>query len=204
VSAPRSPRLLRVAAPMLACLSVAALDLILAARPWSIPAEGALDEVAHLLTAWIVLNACARGRTRAWPWVLLGAVVIDLDHIPLYLGMPVAAAGGRPVTHSLVTVLVLLAVAGAVRPVRAVSSALAAGVVLHLLRDAATGPGVPLLWLVSDANAHVPHGAYLLLLGVLALLSVVIELLPRKPRPVRATTGTARDAEITPSPGGPH
>ena len=223
VPVPRTPRFLHVAARVLACLSIVALDVILGARSWSIPATGLLDETAHLLTAWIVLNACARGRTRSWPWVLLGAVVIDVDHIPLFLwGVPVAAAGGRPVTHSLLTVLVLLAVAGVVLPARAVSTGLAAGVLLHLLRDIATGPGAPLLWPVYAGSLLVSHRLYLLLLGALAVIAIVSQLLPRRspphrrdrtavfPRPVRTpgrvqvTSRTARKARVTRSPAGPH
>jgi inner membrane protein len=193
VPAPWTPRLLHVAAPLLACLSIVALDLILAARSWSVPATGLLDEAAHLLTAWIVLNACARGRTRSWPWVLLGAVVIDVDHIPLYLwGAPVAAGGGRPVTHSLLTVLVLLAVALAVSRFRTAASGLAAGVLLHFLRDVATGPGLPLLWPFWPDDVLLPYGLYLLVLTALAMLGVVKLLRLR-----RAADGLLRSSVIS-------
>jgi inner membrane protein len=157
---------------------IVGLDRIAAARSWPVPVIGMLDEPAHLLTAWLVLNAFARGRTRYWSWVLLGAVAIDVDHIPLYLwGAPVAVGGGRPVTHSLLSVLLLLAVAGAVRHARSVLVGLAAGVLLHLLRDVATGPGVPLLWPVQSGNVLVQYWVYVLLLGVTV---VAQQLLPRK------------------------
>jgi inner membrane protein len=152
---------------------VVGLDGILAARSWPIPVVGLLDEPAHLLTAWLVLIAVARTRTHCWPWVLLGAVAIDVDHIPLYLwGGPVAGVGGgRPVTHSLVTVLALLAAAVAVRRARSVLGAVAIGVLLHLLRDVATGPGVPLWWPALPGGVLLPYEGYVVVLVVLAAVA---------------------------------
>src|SRR4051812_25317841 len=122
----RSRRIVDAVASVLAVLCIVGLDRIAAARSWPIPVAGLLDEPAHLLTAWLVLIAVTGARTRSWPWVLLGVVAIDVDHIPLYLwGGPVADGGGRPVTHSLLTVLVLLAVAIAIPRGRAVSGGLA-------------------------------------------------------------------------------
>jgi inner membrane protein len=147
------------------------LDLILVTRGWPVPVVGVLDEPAHLLTAWLVL-AAASGRTtalRVLPWVLAGAVLLDLDHVPLFLGLDVTATqSGRPVTHSLATVAVLLAAALVVRPWRRPLTALAIGAGTHLLRDLCTGPGVPLSWPLSDADVRLPYLAYLLVLAALA------------------------------------
>jgi inner membrane protein len=149
--------ILRLVAPILAVLGIVALDLVAAVRSWPIPVKGLLDEPAHLLTACVALSVYAPGRTRAWPWVLLGAVAIDLDHIPLYLwGGPVATGGGRPVTHSATTVAALLVIALVVPKVRTAASGLAAGVLLHFVRDIATGPGVPLLWPLHPDPARSP------------------------------------------------
>jgi inner membrane protein len=177
----RSRRIVAAVASVLAVLCIVGLDRIAAARSWPIPVIGLLDEPAHLLTAWLVLNAVTRARTRSWPWVLLGVVAIDVDHVPLYLlGGPIAVGGGRPVTHSLITVLVLLVVAVAVRRARAATGGLAAGVLLHLLRDVATGPGVPVWWPVQPDSVLLPYRLYLFVLVALAAAAVAQQLLSRK------------------------
>jgi len=163
---------LRAAGPVAALAATVALDLLQSAHGWPVPVVGLLDEPAHLLTAWLALAACSprTARLRLLPWVLLGAVAIDLDHVPLYLGADgiTADGGGRPVTHSLLTVAVLLALAVvAGRPL----SGLAAGVGLHLARDLATGPGVPLLWPMDSSDVRIPYLPYLLFLVVLTLVA---------------------------------
>ncbi len=146
--------------PVLALLVVLALDAVKAARAWPVPVVGVLDEPAHLLTAWLVLAAVPALAVRVpLRWVLVGAVAIDLDHLPLYaFGGPVAEPDGRPVTHSALTVLLILA-AARVRPRhRHLLLGLATGLVLHLVRDVAGGPGIPLLWPLADAGVRVPYG----------------------------------------------
>ena len=162
----------RAAGPVAALAGIVALDLLRTGRDWPIPVLGLLDEPAHLLTAWLAVAAWSSRtvRVRLLPWVLLGAVAIDVDHIPLYLGADgiTADGDGRPVTHSLLTVAVLLAAAlVAGHPLLG----LAAGVGLHLVRDLATGPGLPLLWPVADADVRVPYLPYLVLLVVLTLIA---------------------------------
>jgi inner membrane protein len=131
--------------------------------------------------AGLVLTAVTEVRTRAWPWVLLGVVAIDIDHIPLYLwGGPLAAGGGRPVTHSLATVVALLAAGLAVPRLRRGASWLAVGVLLHFVRDVATSPGVPLWLPVKSDSVLLPYRAYLILLVALAAIAVVKELIPRR------------------------
>ncbi len=137
--------------------------------------QGVLDEPAHLLTAWLVLRAL-RPRLGDWPvarWALAGAVLIDVDHLPLYLtGGEFAVDGGRPPTHSLVLAL-LLTLGGVRRTWRGAALGLALGVVLHVARDLATGPGVPLLWPVGAGNWSVPYPAYLAAVCSLSLLAVL-------------------------------
>ena len=161
-------------APLLALAGVLLLDLVRSARDWPLPVIGVLDEPAHLLTAWLVLAAATRRTAllRLTPWVLAGAVLIDLDHVPLYLGADVAATpGGRPVTHSLLTVLVLLIAAGTVRRWWVPTAGLALATGAHLLRDLSTGPGVPLLWPVADGDVRLPYWTYLLVLGALTAVA---------------------------------
>jgi inner membrane protein len=135
-------------------------------RAHGIVATGALDEPAHLATAGLVLLAVSgNGRhklRRAEALVVLAsAVLIDLDHIPLYAGLPQVALGGRPFSHSLLTVALLLLLS-AVLPVRSRRWALAAacGVALHFVRDIATGPGLLLFWPVSDREVLLPYLLY--------------------------------------------
>jgi inner membrane protein len=180
--------LLRVLAPVGALAAVCGLDALLAARGWSLPAEAVLDWTAHLLTAWLVLSALGVTGSRAAAWALAGSVLIDLDHVPLYLGAEISAGGGRPVTHSLATALVLLAVAGAWRRGRVPVAGLALGVALHLLRDVALGPGVPLLWPLVQDSVRVPWPVYG---GVLAVVTAVACV--RACRPLR--TGGPRPAD---------
>ncbi len=172
----------------LGALGVIVLDLIAAAGPWPLPVTGLLDEPAHLLTAWLALCVLAGSRRQAWPWVFLGVLAIDLDHLPLYLwGGPVAQPGGRPVTHSLITPLVLLALACAVPRWRRQLGALAAGVLLHFVRDVATGPGLPLLWPLPPDRVLLPYWTYLLVVMALATAAVrggyVRDTRPRTPDP---------------------
>jgi inner membrane protein len=67
--------------------------------------------------------------------------------------------------------MVLLAALALPRRTRWLLLGAAAGVLLHLLRDVATGPGVPLLWPLSDASARVPYWTYAVLVLALAGLA---------------------------------
>jgi hypothetical protein len=64
------------------------------------------------------------------------------------------AGDGRPVTHSLAFVLVLIAVGLLVPRLRIAVGGLGVGLLLHLVRDLATGPGAPLLWPVHDSSGR--------------------------------------------------
>jgi inner membrane protein len=145
------------------------------AKAWPIPVLGLLDEPAHLITAALVLGTVPRTVVRpVWPWVLIGAVAIDVDHLPLYLGVSgFTVDGGRPPSHSLAMVLLLLV--GAARPaLRKPLLGLAGGVLLHILRDMATGPGVPLLWPLPE-SILVPYPVYVALM-VLSTVGTTIRL----------------------------
>lgn len=148
--------------PIAAVAAIAVVDAVYRSRPWSAPATAVLDEPAHLLTAWLIWIGVAprRQSSRALPWVLTGAVAIDVDHLPLYLGAPgFLVDGGRPPTHSLATVVVLVLLSLLTRRYRFFGG-LAVGVLLHLVRDLATGPGVPLGWPVVDVSVRVPYVVY--------------------------------------------
>ena len=110
---------------------------------------GPLDEVAHLATAalgLLVLACFIDVPRRFYVAALIASVAIDLDHIPLYLGL-LGDKGQRPVTHSLATVVVFAGAAAVSRRHRAVLAGVATGLMLHFARDIAEGPpGVRMLW----------------------------------------------------------
>ncbi len=156
-------------APLALLLLVLLLDAVQRARSWPVVVVGVLDEPAHLATALLGLGALAPLRTsrRAWWAALVAAVAIDLDHVPLYLtDGAFAVDGGRPPTHSLLTVAVAAALPLVLR--RRWPLGVVAGLLLHLARDVATGPGVPLLWPVDGTSLLVPYPAYAAALVVLA------------------------------------
>ncbi|MCW2608359.1 MAG: rane-bound metal-dependent hydrolase [Frankiales bacterium] len=156
----------RRTAPVLLLL-VLLLDLVVALVDPPLWLLGLLDEPAHLATAGLVLLAAGVVDSRAL-LVLAGSVGIDADHVPLYLGVPhVEAAGGRPLTHSLLTLAVLLLLGLRWPALRW----LAAGVALHLLRDVATGPGLPLLW-PADVVVLLPYALYAAVLAGLTAVAL--------------------------------
>jgi inner membrane protein len=169
-------------------VGVIAVDLLIQVREWPLLLLGLLDEPAHLLTAWLAMAALTSRTSalRGWAWVLAGAVLLDLDHIPLYLGADwvAATAGGRPVTHSLATTVVLLTGAATCRSWRTPLIGLAGGVALHLARDIVTGPGVPLFWPLASDDIRLPYVPYLLVLHALAVPAVI-----RRHRGGRVTHG---------------
>jgi hypothetical protein len=116
--------------------------------PWLV--RGLLDEPAHLATGLLL-----GGRDRVF---LLGALLPDLDHVPLLFRDP-APGDPRPKTHS-----VWVALLGAV-----VSRRLAAGMLAHLARDLALAPGVPLF---GGRHFRVPYAAYALAMTAVALRRV--------------------------------
>ncbi|WP_245820959.1 metal-dependent hydrolase [Geodermatophilus pulveris] len=171
---PRARWTKRAVTPTLALLAIGLLDSAAAIRPWPLPVVGLLDEPAHLLTAWLFLAASPWARRRLdLRWVLLGAVAIDVDHLPLYLwGALASSPGGRPVTHSLITVLVLLVVAALSRRLRTAATGVAVGVLLHFVRDVATGPGLPLAWPLCSGGALLPYGLYIGVVAAVTALAV--------------------------------
>ena len=121
--------------------------------PFNILGSGLLDEPAHLATAalgLLVLACLVDVPRRFYVAALIASVAIDLDHIPLYLGL-LGNGGQRPVTHSLSTVIVVAVAAVISRRHRAVLAGVATGLVLHFARDIAEGPpGVRMLWPLQD------------------------------------------------------
>src|SRR3954468_6559751 len=140
---------------------------------------GFLDEPAHVATAGIVLLAVS-GWSRLAPCrreivvVLASSVLFDLDHVPLYLGLDQIAPGGRPVTHSLATVALLLAIALLFSSRRRRwPVATACGLCLHFVRDIATGPGISIFWPATDSAVLVSYWLYAAILVGLSAVATV-------------------------------
>ena len=116
---------------------------------------GVLDEVAHLATAalgLLVLACFIDVPARFYFAALVASVAIDLDHIPLHLGL-LEADQGRPFTHSLATVAVFMGAAAVSRRHGAVLAGVAIGLLLHFARDIAEGPpGVRMLWPIQETE----------------------------------------------------
>ena len=140
--------------------------------PFSILASGALDEVAHLATGalgLLALSCFIDAPRRFYVAGLIASVAIDLDHIPLYLG--VGNPYQRPVTHSLATVVVVVVAAAVSRRHRAVLTGAATGLLIHFARDIAEGPpGVRMLWPLQNTAWTASFGWFL---GMIIAFTVV-------------------------------
>ena len=134
--------------PVLLAAVALAFDAADRRVPFNILSTGLLDEPAHLATAalgLLVLERFIDVPRRFYVAALIASVAIDLDHIPLYLGL-LGNQDQRPVTHSLSTVIVVAIAAVISRRHRAVLAGVATGLVLHFARDLVEGPGVRLFW----------------------------------------------------------
>jgi inner membrane protein len=160
-------------------LGLALLALILAIDRWllegshTLLATGITDETAHVSTMAIFLLAFPRLRNAGFiAGCLAGSTVIDLDHIPLFLGSNILTEEtNRPFTHGLLTMGIVLAISLVTKdPWRSIGLGLVAGLAAHFLRDMATSTaGVPLLWPISSTGFMLPYPLYVAaLIGALA------------------------------------
>ena len=133
-------------------------------------AYGLVDEPAHLATCAVALLAVVAiaGRRAvpppSSPRRLLASVAIDIDHIPGYLGshgltgaLPRAIHAQPAAGRLLLAALGLVAARQAAGISRSASPSASPPI---SVRDLATGPGVPLLWPLSDAAITVPYAVY--------------------------------------------
>jgi inner membrane protein len=170
-----------VAGRALACaaalLTILSIDRWLAADERSLIATGILDEIAHLLTAILLICAFpARLPPGFVVGAMAGAVLIDLDHLPLMLGSDLLTRDThRPLTHGLLAIVVVLGMAGIV-PARWrwIGVGLAVGFSIHFWRDLATSTaGVPLLWPWRSTGYLTPYPLYVGSLVACAALVVM-------------------------------
>jgi inner membrane protein len=180
----RGRNLIRLwAVPIL--LAVAALAFDAADRRFasSVLASGALDEPAHLATGalgLLALSCFIDVPRRFYVAGLVASVAIDLDHIPMWLGL--GNPYQRPVTHSLATVVVVVAAAAASRRYRAVLAGVAAGLLIHFARDIAEGPpGVRMLWPLTNTACTASARWFwaMIIVFTVVRLTVVILGIPR-------------------------
>lgn len=158
--------------------------------------EGLFDETAHLMTGLLVLAALPRAPD-AWfaLGVICGSVLIDLDHLPQYLGDYWWTAGTqRPHSHSLLTLIVLAVLAFLWRSRRSLMLGLLVGVAFHLWRDMSENQtsGVPLLWPRSDHSYTSAHWPYLATVALLAAVGFLLAVRRRRRSPA-AGLGYAAD-----------
>lgn len=145
--------------------------------------HGTADETAHVLTAllWGAL-ALSFGAPVLLPVVGLAGMFPDLDHVPMFLvGMRPLPGSSRSVLHTLLVILVFLALAWLHRRWRWVWASMALAVASHYTRDMATGT-VILLWPLSGHPFTIP---YLVYVGTLVLCVVLPALMPRRTRTTR-------------------
>ena len=144
----------------LGCLATVAIgDYVIHRRRPRWILLGVFDHPAHLGTAGLIaLNVPRRSRK----WVLgfvAGALLPDVDHIPLALRAKERSADDpRPVSHCLLAVAPVAALATATQSERL--NGAATGMVAHFARDLGVGSGVPLLWPASRRSLRVPYAVY--------------------------------------------
>ena len=152
----------------LGCLTtIAAADYTLFRRKPRWIMIGLFDHPAHLATAGLfALNAPPR--PRRWTGAfLIGSLLPDLDHVPLALrARHPTPDDPRPVSHCLLAVAPVAALAGATQSERLHGAA--TGMVAHYLRDLGVGTGVPLLWPLTKRSVRVPYPVYAAVCGLLA------------------------------------
>jgi len=190
--------------PMLLAGIALAFDAADRRVPFSVLASGPLDEVAHLAFAamgMLVLACLIDLPRRFYAAALIASVAIDLDHIPLYLGL-LGNQDQRPVTHSLGTVIIFVAAAVASRRHRVVFAGIVTGLVLHFARDIAEGPpGVRMLWPIQQTAWTASYWWFLGMVIVLTAARLILAScrIPRTPACPFGATPSSRSTSGDPT-----
>ncbi len=159
---------------LLAAAALLIFDALTDASGGSTVPGGPLDELAHLLSALLVVWALGpKVCRRLLAPALITSVAIDIDHIPDRLGVRLLTAGTpRPYTHSLTTIFLLLLAAVILRRRRDLLLGISLGLAIHFFRDMAEPhSGVALLWPFSDHSFSVSHWVYLVTMATMMALS---------------------------------
>ena len=136
---------------------------------------GGLDEIAHLATGILAITGLARQRPPRFAGsLLLASVAIDLDHIPLWMGIKRLNRGTpRPYPHSLLTLLVVAMLGILWRGQRLAVLGAFVGIALHFWRDlSGPGGGVALLWPVTRRSFSVGYPWYAITIAILVILTI--------------------------------
>lgn len=172
-------------------------DALYRTRSEGLLTGGLLDEPAHLFTnllGLMALGLLVPVSRRFAAAVLVSAVAIDLDHLPHYFGTgPLSPTpGGRPYTHSLLTVVAALAVAAAVRRWRPAALGVAFGLVLHFARDVLEGPpGVSLFWpWTRHAFIGTERAFRIMVMGLVVVILLLVARLSCRRAAAPASSGT--------------
>lgn len=130
------------------------------------PVDAVFDEPAHIATGLLLLGMLPlalriRYGSDGLLGVLLGSVLIDIDHLPQEFGYEFLTRGtDRPYPHALLTLLIVLIIAALLSGTwRRIGWGFAFGLAAHFLRDLATNR-VPLGWPVTNHGFHLPYGFY--------------------------------------------
>lgn len=159
-----------------AVMLVALVDLFAWRGRPGVAGWGALDFAAHAATGFLFVAAVVRKLTTgSVAAVVAASVLIDLDHLPAFLGSGVIqGTAPRPYPHSVAGLILVLLAARALRAPARTTVLIVSALALHFWRDMAEpdGPGLVLLWPLSHAVATVPYWLYA---GtMLVLLSVAL------------------------------
>jgi inner membrane protein len=170
---PRTPNVWAAGAAAVAIGCIVVIDALPALVPATDRVVSNLDDLAHLATAVLVVLLLRPSPVFAAALIVAG-VAIDLDHVPDRLGWDVPNADAARPYHTLAVVALLLALSAIAPRARAFTAGAAAGVAVHLWRDLATGPGVPLIWPVSERIIRLPYSVYAGSIAAAVVVLVVV------------------------------
>jgi hypothetical protein len=155
--------------PLLAVIGILLIfiaDLFTTRVRVSQPVDAVFDEPAHIATGLLLLGMLPlalriRYGLDGLLGVLLGSVLIDIDHLPQEFGHEFLTRGtDRPYPHSLLTLFIVLIIAALLSGAwRRIGWGFAFGLTAHFLRDLATNR-VPLGWPVTNHGFHLSYDYY--------------------------------------------
>lgn len=169
------PVLRAIASLILIALCLAVLWLLERYEPAGIPLEihGALDVMGHVTTALVAAIGVRALRLPVPFWsIILGGVVLDLGHIPGFLGYVNALEGStRNGSHSLFVVAILAVIGFIDRRHANMWLGIAMGATSHLWRDMGTGT-VALIWPITETVYGTLFNRYLAVLAGISLAMI--------------------------------
>ena len=134
--------------------------------------HGVADEIAHLLTAMIMLSTVrAIGLRVSWIAGAMGAMAPDVEYAlsRLDITAPIGDAS-RGVMHTLVPGVALVLLGLMTPPLRLFFVSLGIALLTHTVRDAATS-SVPALWPLSVEYFHLRYSFFLAMLAACATVT---------------------------------